>query len=290
MVSSPSLGRIVQLLYVPIVIGLAALVIRFAARGAHLPLVVTVGTALALSFAAERAAAYDRSWNTDHDDTARDAIHAFVNEALNVASIASLPLVASTLVIVDMWPTTWAFPLQVALAVVVFDAGITLAHRASHRWRVLWAFHAVHHSVGRFYGLNGLMKHPIHQAIEMTAGVAVLVIVGLPADVAAALAGLTVVQLLLQHSNVDYVVGPLGRWWALNAGHRLHHLRYPGEGDTNFGLFILVWDRMLGTYTPPETRTRVTSDDIGVTGRPDYPAAYLAQLTQPFRDLGAEIA
>lgn len=284
--TSPSpLRRTVRLAYVPVVISLVALVISFADRGAHLALVLTLATAVALSFAAERLAAYDRSWNKDHDDRGRDALHAVVNETLNLAGVAALPLIASTLVVDDIWPAAWAFPLQVALAVIVFDAGVTLAHWASHRQRILWAFHAVHHSVPRFYGLNGLMKHPVHQAIEMTAGVAVLVVIGLPRNVAVALAGLTVVQLLLQHSNVDYTVGPLGRWWALNAGHRLHHLSEPGAGDTNFGLYTLIWDRLLRTYTPPQARPIVTTADIGVAGRPDYPAGYTAQMAQPFRDL-----
>lgn len=232
---------------------------------------LTLAAAVALSFAAERLAAYDRSWNEDHNDRGRDALHAVVNETLNLASVAALPLIASTLVVADIWPAAWPFPLQVAFAVVVFDAGVTLAHRASHRQRILWSFHAVHHRVPRFYGLNGLMKHPVHHAIEMTAGVAVLVVIGLPRNVAIALAGLTVVQLLLQHSNVDYAVGPLGRWWALNGGHRLHHLSQPGAGDTNFGLYTLIWDRLLGTYTPPEARSSITTADIGVSGRPDYP-------------------
>lgn len=285
MTPSSPLRTTVRLTYVPVVVGLAGLVIWFADRGAHLALGLTLATAVALSFAAERLAAYDRTWNQDHDDRGRDALHAIVNETLNLASVAALPLIATTLVVADIWPTSWAFPLQVALAVIVFDAGVTLAHRASHRQRILWSFHAVHHSVPRFYGLNGLMKHPVHQAIEMTAGVAVLVVIGLPRNVAIALAGLTVIQLLLQHSNVDYAVGPLGRWWALNAGHRLHHLSQPGAGDTNFGLYTLVWDRLLRTYTRPEARPTIATADIGVTGRPDYPTAYTAQITQPFRDL-----
>lgn len=275
--------RLVRVAYIPTFIALGSLVIWHAGRGRHLALALTFVAAIGVSFAAERVAPYDPGWNRDHDDGARDIAHALVNEALNVISVAALPLLASTIVVFEIWPTGWAFPLQVALAVIVFDAGVTLAHWASHRHPALWSFHAVHHSVTRFYGLNGLMKHPVHQAIEMTAGVAVLVLIGLPQPVAVALAGLTLLQLLLQHSNVDYRVGPLGAWWALNAGHRLHHLRYPGEGDTNFGLYTLLWDRALGTYTPHTSRPVVTTDDMGVAGRPDYPTAYAAQLAEPFR-------
>ena len=89
-------------------------------------------------------------------------------------------------------------------AIAVFDLGVTLAHLASHRLGLLWRFQSVHHRVRRLYGLNGLMKHPIHQLIETTAGIAPLLVIGIPEAVAASLAACAALQLLLQHSNVDY--------------------------------------------------------------------------------------
>ena len=223
----------------------------------------------------------------DRGDTGRDFLYAALNESLNVASVALLPLLASTLTLADLWPSDLPFVVQVLGAVLVLDAGITFAHAASHRFGGLWRFHAVHHSVTRFYGLNGLMKHPIHQAIEMTAGVAPLLLIGIPQPVAVAVAGCVAIQLLVQHANIDYISGPLERWLAINAGHRLHHLRYPGQGDVNFGLFTLLWDRAMGTYTPANTRAVVTSDDLGIAGRPDYPTTLTGQLAEPFRPAAA---
>ena len=60
---------------------------------------------------------------------------------------------------------------QLLLALPVADLGITLVHYASHRLPLLWRLHAVHHSVTRMYGFNGLMKHPLHQAAEAVGGV-----------------------------------------------------------------------------------------------------------------------
>lgn len=105
------------------------------------------------------------------------------------------------------------------------------------------------------YGLNGLMKHPLHQTVEMTAGVFPVLLLGLPVSVAAALALTVAVQLLLQHSNADYRVGPLNRILALNEGHRFHHLKWAGIGDVNFGLYTLIWDRLLRTSSYDPTRT-----------------------------------
>lgn len=237
--------------------------------------------AVGLSFAAERALPYRPPWNTDRGDTRRDLAHALVNEGLLFASVAAVPVLSGVLTLTDLWPHDWPFALQVPAAVLAADAGITVVHYASHRIAVLWRFHAVHHSVKRFYGLNGLMKHPLHQAVETTAGVAPLLLIGLPTPVAGALALAVTVQLLLQHSNADYRVGPLRHVLALNEGHRFHHLKWPGVGDVNFGLFTHLWDHLLGTYAYNRTR-QFTSDDLGMAAKPHYPDAYLAQLAEPF--------
>lgn len=181
-----------------------------------------------------------------------------------------------------MWPSGWPFVAQVLVALVVLDAGITFGHWWSHRARWLWRLHAVHHSIERFYGVNGLMKHPLHQLFETGLATAPLVVVGLPSTVATALVLLVGLQLLVQHSNVDYATGPLHHVVAVNRVHRFHHLRWPGVGDVNFGLFLTVWDRLLGTSVWDPER-RFDSSVLGIAAEPDYPSGYLAQLREPFR-------
>ncbi|ADD45027.1 sterol desaturase family protein [Stackebrandtia nassauensis] len=245
-----------------------------------------LGLAVALSFAAERVLPYEDTWNHDHGDTRRDTIHTFVNETLILASVAAIPALAILTPGDGIWPHHWPFVLQVLAAILAADLGITLIHYASHKIDALWRFHAVHHSAKRFYGLNGLMKHPLHQTIEMAAGVAPLILIGLPASVASTLALAVAVQLLLQHSNADYRVGALKHVLALNEGHRFHHLKWAGIGDVNFGLFTLAWDYLLRTKTYDPHR-RFTSEILGMAAHPDYPTAYLPQLAEPFRASGA---
>jgi sterol desaturase/sphingolipid hydroxylase (fatty acid hydroxylase superfamily) len=276
--------RLIQLTYLPAMATIAGLGVWLASSRDHAVVLVFVGiAAIATSFAAERLAPYRPAWNHGIGDQKRDVAHAVINESLVFASLALLPLLDGKLVVVDAWPSSWPFGFQVLLAVVVADFGITVMHRISHHVGWLWRLHAVHHSVTRFYGFNGLLKHPLHQAVELAAGVTPLVLLGLPASVAGALALCVVVQLLLQHSNVDYAVGPLGPWLALNRAHRFHHVNSPGEGDVNFGLFTTMWDRwLLRTYRWVPERT-FSSDDLGIAGRTEYPTAYLDQLKEPFR-------
>lgn len=268
------------------IVGVNGTVIALAGSGApKVVLIAVVLAAIALSFTVERLIPYEEDWNRSHDDAGRDAAHVVVNESLMLASLAMIPLVAAIRGPGLWWPHDLPFWIQVLLAVLVADLGITVVHMASHRFGWLWRLHAVHHSVTRCYGLNGLMKHPLHQTLETLGGVAPLLVLGMPASVASALAAMVAVQLLLQHSNADYRVGPLRYVLALNEGHRFHHQRDAGAGDVDFGLFTLIWDHAFGTFVLDRHR-RFTSADLGMAAKPDYPSSYRAQLVVPFTRAG----
>ncbi len=237
---------------------------------------------LAASFIAERAIPYIEPDAHARSDHARDAAHAVVNEALSVAGLALIPLLTAFSPWHGAWPRAWPLWLQWLGAVLGADIGITLMHAASHRVPWLWRFHAVHHSVERLYGLNGLLKHPVHQLLETTAGVAPLILLGMPQRVGELLACSVALQLTLQHSNVDMRIGPLRHVLALAPVHRFHHRKWAGIGDVNFGLFTTLVDRLLGTVADDPAH-RFARGDFGIGKQPDYPHGYLAQLAEPFR-------
>ena len=242
--------------------------------------------AIGLSFAAEKILPYTTEWNQSLGDGRRDVAHAFVNETALLLTVLVIPVMAVLTPFHNWWPSSIPFVFQVLIAVVVTDLGVTLVHLASHKVGWLWRFHAVHHSVKRFYGFNGLMKHPLHGAVELAAGTTPLLIMGMPKAVAEALTVAIAVQLLLQHSNANYRIGPLRTVLALNEGHRFHHLKWAGIGDVNFGLFTLIWDHALRTFSF-DPRRRFRTDDLGMAAKPNYPTRYLAQLAEPFRARGA---
>lgn len=248
-------------------------------------LLALLALAIALSFLAEACLPYCPEWNRDHRDRQRDALHAAVNEGLGNLGLLVIPFTAALLPTSGMWPDAWPLWLQLLMAVAVADLGMTLMHLLSHRLPLLWRLHAVHHSVRRMYGFNGLMKHPLHQTLEALAGTTPLLILGMPEQVASLLAFAIAIQLLLQHSNVDMRIGGLRHLFAWAPMHRFHHMKYGRAGDVNFALFFSFWDRLLGTsfYHP---HYRMGSDDLGIGSRPDYPDGYLAQLAAPFRPQG----
>jgi len=279
-----ALRQAVRRLYVPLLLlGVNGAAVAAVAAGRPEALAPLFAVALAFTFGAERIAPHQPEWNRPRGDLGRDAVHAVVNELASAVSLASIPLATAALGSGPRWPAGWPFALQVGLAILVFDLGITLAHCASHRVAWLWRFHAVHHSVTRMYGLNGLMKHPVHQGIEAFAGSAPLLALGLPFEVGLALAFCTATQLLAQHANVDMRLGPWRGVLAVAAVHRFHHRASAELGDVNFGLFTTLGDRLLGTFHDAPRDAPFRSDELGVAGDPGYPAAYLAQLAAPFR-------
>ncbi len=278
------LREFIKITYAPVMLGgfLTAGLYTVANGFGYGSLLVLLLFAIGISFTAERLVPYEDNWNKDHRDSWRDLAHAVVNEVANASSVALLPLIVALLPGFGIWPTDWPLWGQLLLAILIADCGITLVHYASHVNSTLWRFHAVHHSIKRMYGFNGLMKHPLHQAIETLGGTLPLILMGIPLDVAALLAFAVAIQLLLQHTNVEVKVGPLRYVLALSPLHRFHHIKWPVEGDVNFGLFTTIWDRMLGTAVYDADRN-FTSDDLGIGKEPNYPTGYVAQLVQPFK-------
>lgn len=261
-------------------IGAAVTIVAAGAPKWWLPMLLTA--AILSSFLVERILPYEAKWNHDQGDSSTNFTHAFVNELSIAVSLLALPLVAKYLPGLGVWPQHWPLWLQLALAILIADFGITLTHFASHRSDWLWRLHAVHHSAPRLYGFNGLMKHPLHQALELTAGTTPLVVMGFGTDIAWLLSFAVAIQLLLQHSNVDMKIGPLGYVWAVAPAHRHHHIASARDGDVNFGLFTSIWDYLLGTFVL-NARPTPRAGELGVEGELDYPRGYFGHLAAPFR-------
>lgn len=265
--------------------GMSAWIIYLAATGhGILPMLGVLALAIALTFLIEQIIPYQPKWNRSHGDLRRDWLHAVVNLTLNRALLWTLPLFAWMSISGNVWPTDWPFWVQVVFAILILDMGIAAAHHASHKFYTLWALHAVHHSVKRLYGFNGLMKHPLHQLVETLTGVLPLLLLGIPFEVAITLPFLVSLSLLAQHSNADYRLGPLKFVFAHAETHRFHHTN-DKNGNYNYGLFTNLYDLLMGTFHYRKGSTPSTSSALGIGGREDYPKDYRAQLVQPFLDM-----
>ncbi len=245
-------------------------------------ILLLMALALIISFGIERTIPYNQNWNQSRGDGLRDAIHFMVNESMNYSGIFLLAFLPSLALSPNLWPQQWPFFLQVLLALLVFDICTTLFHFFSHKYDFLWRFHAVHHAPKRLYGLNGIMKHPVFQLFDSIVAVGPLLLMGMPQDVAFMLVYCIFIQLLLQHSNVNMKTGALRLLFASAEVHRFHHLKGK-QGDVNFGLFLTIWDRLLGSAYFEKRTQPLDENDLGIGSDANYPVNYLGQMKKPFQ-------
>ncbi|MFT4627590.1 MAG: Fe(3+) dicitrate transport protein, partial [Myxococcota bacterium] len=151
---------------------------------------------------------------------------------------------------------------------VAWDASRYVLHRLMHAVPALWAFHQVHHSAEVLTPLTFHRVHPVESLLYELRGVAVTALVAggfywllrggelgwTVLGVHALGWGFNVVSGNLRHSHVWWSFGRLERWLLSPAQHQLHHS--PAHERSNFGTWLAVWDRALGTLTladrPPE--------------------------------------
>lgn len=168
--------------------------------------------------------------------------------------------------------------------VVQFFLGLLLAdfvsywtHRAFHRVRRLWPFHAVHHSSARLDWLAAARVHPVNEILSRTALSLPLVFLGFDWKVFGAAAPALTLYAILLHADVPWSFGPLRYVLASPRFHRWHHTSADEGLDKNFAALFPVWDLIFGTfYMPAHEPTQ-----FGVAE--PVPTTMLGQLAFPFR-------
>ena len=287
----PALRAIVRYGYAPfMMLGLTAaaywVVSELAVAGnnpwAYLWLAPLLVLAYATAFGAEKIAPFFDEWNDHHEhgDTPTTVLHILVYEYQSIVGVVFIPVICWLFPFQGLWPTQWPMWAQVLVAFVISDFMFMIMHYLSHRYAPLWRLHAVHHGVGRLYGMNGVMRHPLHQVIDMIIANAPLVIIGMPVPVAVMLGFIISITLIVQHSNVDARLGPLQKHLSIGRIHHLHHVNWGTEGDCNFGLLLTIWDRLLGTFHEKPPR-EITAKDLGVDEVPNFPKGYVEQFLFP---------
>jgi sterol desaturase/sphingolipid hydroxylase (fatty acid hydroxylase superfamily) len=180
----------------------------------------------------------------------------------------------------------WPDWLLIPVTVMAMDAANWLAHFADHRLGFLWRFHALHHSQEELSVLTSFRAHPLmHTTGFLLATVPVVALMpGRP--IAPVVITVYVCIGTLQHANLRWTFGPLGRLIVSPAYHRLHHDRE--DQSVNLGVVLTIWDMLAGRARFPGP-TAVGS--TGLNGRPvpveqaaaPGPLLLAGQLIEPFQ-------
>ncbi len=121
-------------------------------------------------------------------------------------------------------------------------------HRASHRCRVLWCIHSIHHSSEQL-NFSTALRQSWLGPISKIPFFAVLPLIGFhPLMLATAGAFLTIIGFWGHTQHIKQLWRPIE--WIFNtpSHHRVHHGSNPEYIDKNYGNMLIVWDRWFGTY------------------------------------------
>ena len=189
------------------------------------------------------------------------ALHAIVVIPLmTLLSVGAAALIGDHAPWIELRSTaTWPGWLLVPLTVVAMDAANWLAHYADHRLDALWRFHALHHSQEELSVLTSFRAHPLmHTTGFILATIPVMVL--MPTHpIAPVLITIYVCIGTLQHANLRWTFGPLGRLIVSPAYHRLHHAR--DDQAVNLGVVLTIWDVLARCARFP-----ARGDAVGRTG------------------------
>jgi sterol desaturase/sphingolipid hydroxylase (fatty acid hydroxylase superfamily) len=196
-------------------------------------------------------------------------------------------------------PPTLPRPLGIALVTIGFFIAYEFAfwfdHLLSHKVRLLWQFHRVHHAAESLSLLTNFRVHPVDtivftNIVAVVMGIAQALATRLlgPSVHPLAIGGIDVVVILfavglthLQHSHLWITFGPVwGKWLLSPAHHQIHHSADKCHFDTNLGSSLALFDRLFGTLHMPTAKREPLI--FGVGTEVDAPQSWRAQLVTPF--------
>lgn len=245
----------------------------------------TTLVALVILLAIEFVLPYRADWRLRGDrDVWRDIGHFILYGPIGgtVAQVTFLVGLASLVAPLPrpaLWPTSSPFVVQVLLVMVLGDGLEYWLHRLSHKVPALWSVHAIHHMPVRLHMLKAGRHHVFYFFLRGLIVWTPLLLIGVPPElivwqfVAVTLAG------NIAHANIDFRIPVfMHRVLVTPHFHRLHHSSDPGEGNSNYGVMLPVWDMIFSTHTDPvKTEARV----MGIEDDP-IPHRWLPELLSPF--------
>jgi sterol desaturase/sphingolipid hydroxylase (fatty acid hydroxylase superfamily) len=141
-------------------------------------------------------------------------------------------------------PVTWW---SWVLAIIAVDFTYYWMHRIEHERRILWAVHSVHHSSQEYNLTTALRLSWLESLYEWIFFVPVLLI---GFDAIQILLSLVMVVLYQTWIHTEKIgrLGWLDGIFNTPSVHRIHHATNAAYIDKNYGGFLIIWDRLFGTY------------------------------------------
>lgn len=149
-------------------------------------------------------------------------------------------------------------PILYWVSLIVFeDFMYYWLHRVDHRCRFFWAVHVTHHSSAEFnltVGFRSSVFQPFYRFIYFIP-IALCGFKGV--DIMFAYSATQIFGILV-HTQTIGRMGVLEHIIVTPSHHRVHHGSNAKYRDRNMGMFLIIWDKLFGTFRSEEENDPVT--------------------------------
>lgn len=132
------------------------------------------------------------------------------------------------------------------VAFIAYDFCYYWKHRCGHEWRIMWASHSAHHQ-SEEYNLSTALRQTSTDYIGFVFYLP-MYLAGTPVYVMVSVGTLNLVYQFWVHTQHVDRMGVLDYLLVTPSNHRVHHAKNPRYIDKNYGGFLILWDRLFGTF------------------------------------------
>jgi sterol desaturase/sphingolipid hydroxylase (fatty acid hydroxylase superfamily) len=137
-------------------------------------------------------------------------------------------------------------------------------HRIDHEVRLFWAVHVTHHSSEHMnftVGFRSSVFQPLYRFIYFIP----LALLGFrPLDIVLVYS-FTQIWGIFVHTELIGKMGFLEYFMVTPSHHRVHHGSNPKYLDKNMGMFLIIWDKLFGTFQPELKESEYEKISYGLT-------------------------
>jgi sterol desaturase/sphingolipid hydroxylase (fatty acid hydroxylase superfamily) len=204
-------------------------------------------------------------------DTAANIYLMLLNSALDLG-FRVIYLAVLNYFYVRKWIGIESVALYWIVLVLMEDAVYYWLHRFDHHIRLFWAVHVTHHSSEHMnftVGFRSSVFQPLYRFIYFIP----LALMGFrPIDIVFVYSA-TQIWGIFVHTELIHKMGWLEYFLVTPSHHRVHHGSNPKYLDKNMGMFLIIWDKLFGTFQPELSPEKYQPIAYGLTKNIEDPNA-----------------
>lgn len=125
-------------------------------------------------------------------------------------------------------------------------------HRLGHSMNIFWAAHMAHHSSEEMNLSVGIRASFTQRLFQFVFFDWILVVIGFSPEVVYAVAAVHLLLAYWHHTSLINKMGWFEKFFVTPSHHRVHHGVNPQYIDKNYSEFLIIWDKLFGSFEPEE--------------------------------------